>query len=235
MDNYNLTVGGKYITVGGKALSFSSESTVTIGGKVYKTTIMPDGHEWLEYNLDYAWPGLTVVSSIDDYVYQSAQAVYYDFDEATNGWDGNKYGLLYNKPARNYLTQNASTVVPGWHIPTGDEWSALFDACGDSYPYRTAATRLKSTSGWVESGNGDGSTNFAAVPNGFLYMGITPRTGALHPNFRHAGSEGIIWTADFSPSVHTYKYVEITSTALFGSYNVTPGDTMCAIRLVKDY
>lgn len=232
MSQYNLTVGGKYITVGGKALSFSSESTVTIGGKVYKTTIMPDGHEWLEYNLDYAWPGLTVVSSIENYVYQSAQAVYYNFDETTNGWDGNKYGLLYNKPARNYFMQNASTIVPGWHIPTQAEWDALYVACGGPYEVasKTAATMLKSTSGWVEYGNGDGSTHFAAVPSGYLNIDINLSLVVTRYTFYNAGSQSYIWSTDSS-----YTLAEIFNIATFGRHNMDPGDLMASIRLVKDY
>ena len=55
----------------------------------------------------------------------------------------------------------------GWHLPSYDEWDALFTAVGGS---STAGTKLKSATGWAWdddiSGNGTDTFGFSALPAG---------------------------------------------------------------------
>ena len=52
----------------------------------------------------------------------------------------------------------------GWHLPTQTEWNTLFNAVGGS---SVAGTKLKSTSGWYNSGNGTDAFSFSALPAGY--------------------------------------------------------------------
>jgi uncharacterized protein (TIGR02145 family) len=117
-------------------------TTVTIGGKEYPTVTLPDGREWLALNLDYAWSGLSVpTSGASDST--SPQAMYYNYDESTYGWNGLKRGLLYNQYAVSYLETNKATLCPGWHVPTRDEFDALITALGGyEYGYKKAIRRV---------------------------------------------------------------------------------------------
>src|SRR5574344_2402265 len=86
-----------------------------------------------------------------------------------------KYGRLYTWTGamnidRSYQSASAAAVLSsphqgacptGWHIPTSAEWTTLENAVGGS---STAGTKLKSTSGWSNSGNGTDTYGFSALP-----------------------------------------------------------------------
>jgi len=65
------------------------------------------------------------------------------------------YGYLYNEEA-------AKKACPsGWHIPTVEEWRILISFVGSD-----AATKLKSTIGWKNNGNGNNIYGFNLLPGG---------------------------------------------------------------------
>lgn len=67
------------------------------------------------------------------------------------------YGRLYTWTA-------ATTACPsGWHLPSKAEWEALFNIVD----VPTAGIKLKSTSGWSNSGNGADFFGFTALPAGY--------------------------------------------------------------------
>jgi uncharacterized protein (TIGR02145 family) len=79
---------------------------------------------------------------------------YYDNDAS----NGTKYGKLYNW----YAVNDPRGLAPnGYHIPTDAEWTKLSDYLG-----KEAGTKMKSTSGWVENGNGSNSSGFSGLPGG---------------------------------------------------------------------
>ena len=69
-----------------------------------------------------------------------------------------KYGRLYD-------WNTAMKACPvGTHLPTDKEWTTLVDyAGGDS----TAGTKLKSSTGWRDNGNGTNDYGFSSLPSGF--------------------------------------------------------------------
>ena len=91
-----------------------------------------------------------------------------------------KYGRLYTWAA-------AMEACPaGWHLPTEAEFKALINAIGGE---SVAGTKLKSTSGWYNSGNGiSGSDDFffSALPAG-------NRDG--NGDFYHEGYEASFWSS----------------------------------------
>lgn len=138
-------------------------NTVTIGGKVYPYATMPDGRDWIIYNLDYIPPSDITLSSSLQYRSSSRYytATYFQYDETTYGWSGLKYGLLYNYNAATYLKVNSSTLFPGWHIPTLAEYQALSQAVG-SDPQALQAPSWNNGTGLfnaLPSGSGTVSSN----------------------------------------------------------------------------
>ena len=76
----------------------------------------------------------------------------------TTEGDCSVYGRLYTWDA------TASACPGGWHLPSYDEWDALFTAVGGS---STAGTKLKSATGWKSGGNGTDNFGFSVFPVGY--------------------------------------------------------------------
>ena len=149
---------------------------VTIGSRTYSTVTIGN-QVWMAENLDWKFSDLTFRDGVDGNEITNnvnlAQAAYYDYDESTYGVNGNKYGLLYNWTAVDYINNHLSALgVPSdWHVPTHAEWTALVSAVGED-----SGTKLKSTTGW-SSGAGTDDYGFSAVPtgdwnNGFIDIGF---------------------------------------------------------------
>lgn len=142
---------------------------VTIGGRTYPTVIIGN-QEWLAENLDFAWDGLPVPTSTAR-TKNTPQAMYYNYDESTYGWDGYKCGLLYNWYAVKYLEDNKSTLIPGWHVPTKSEYESLKTAIESGGSTNTAGTKLKAkdntaASNWPSGWNGTDDYGFNVLPAG---------------------------------------------------------------------
>jgi uncharacterized protein (TIGR02145 family)/uncharacterized repeat protein (TIGR02543 family) len=109
--------------------------------------------------------------------YQTANSVCYD----NNSSNCATYGRLYNWDA-------AMTACPtGWHLPTFDEWKALWDNIT-----LKVGNSLKSTSGWDDDGRDGSGTDeygFAALPGG---LGGGPQYDNV---FNGAGTFGSWWDA----------------------------------------
>ena len=74
------------------------------------------------------------------------------------GEDCDLYGRLYTWDAAK------SVCPPDWHLPTVHEWDDLIEYAGGT---SNAGYKLKSTSGWIDGGNGADSYGFDALPVGF--------------------------------------------------------------------
>lgn len=76
-----------------------------------------------------------------------------------------KYGRLYNLAA---VTDSAGflfdgNICPkGWHLPSWREWETLFSYVGKD----GSGIKLKSKSGWMNSGNGTDEFGFTILPGG---------------------------------------------------------------------
>ena len=69
------------------------------------------------------------------------------------------YGKLYNW----YAVNDPRGLAPkGHHIPSDAEWTKLSDNLGDE-----AGTKMKSSSGWQNNGNGTNTSGFAGLPGGY--------------------------------------------------------------------
>ena len=84
-------------------------------------------------------------------------------------WSTNGKGCGYGSTCS--PTGTIRGVCPeGWHLPTQTEWNTLFNAVGGS---SVAGTKLKSTSGWYNSGNGTDAFAFSALPAGLRSYGYS--------------------------------------------------------------
>lgn len=210
--NYALVAKGpSYQSLGLGKVTFLEDTigSVTIGDKTYRTVVMPDGKEWMAENLDFL-PDDGSIAKNPSGSPSTAAAWYYNRDEATYGWEGKKYGLLYNWYAAKALT------IAGWHLPSKTEWDALASACGGS----SCGTKLKSTTEW-SSGNGTDNWGFTAFPSGY-YSG----------SFSSLGSRTNFWTSIELNSNFAYLSYLDTGTSLYSHDNSKTNGY--SVRLVKD-
>jgi uncharacterized protein (TIGR02145 family) len=153
-------------------------------GNLYKTVVIGT-QTWMAENLNYAVSGSKCGNgnSLSDGNTKSCDT----------------YGRLYswatamNNSASS--TENPSGVQgvcpDGWHIPSNAEWNELRATVGGS---STAGTKLKSTSGWYNSGNGTDDYGFSALPGG----------SSRSDSFGNVGYYGYWWSATESSSDHAY-------------------------------
>jgi uncharacterized protein (TIGR02145 family) len=94
----------------------------------------------------------------------------------------------------------------GKRLPTNQEWSALVSAVGSP-----AGTKLKSTSGWNNNGNGTDQYGFSALPGGYRYY-----SGGV---FYTAGYGGYWWTATEYGSFNAYSRYMYYTYGSVGEFN----------------
>ena len=112
--------------------------------------------------------------------------------------NGTKYGKLYNW----YAVNDPRGLAPkGYHIPSDAEWTILSDYLGGE---NEAGTKMKSTSGWIDNGNGNNTSGFAGLPGFYRYS-----FGIFCP--RSVQDIGLWW----SSSVNAYDINISLSRALF--------------------
>jgi len=93
---------------------------------------------------------------------------------------GKQYGKLYNW----YAVSDPRGLAPeGWRIPKDGDWNKLIDKVGNK---NNAGDRLKSTSGWLDNGNGEIAEGFNAYPAGGRYNNGT---------FSSQGASAFFWSA----------------------------------------
>jgi len=217
-----ISLNNKVITAPSGKWIFQPPTSVTIGWRTYNTALMPDGRVWTTVNLDYAWQGLHIQTSSSD-TYENIQAAYYNFDETTYGWDGSRDGLLYTWYAVRYLDNNRDTLLPpGWHVPSVSEFENLISSLGGQ---EVAGLHLKSTTGWDNDGNGDGSTDFDARPSGF-------RSYATGMPFSGYGNVCLLWTRN-NGTFFPYQYrMHYYGDMIYQDHN--PENQHCSLRLIMD-
>lgn len=142
------------------------DMSVNIGGRDYK--VVQIGNQlWMAENLDWKFNGLTFRDGTSGNEITSdatiAQGAYYNYDESTYGASGNKYGMLYNWTAADYINKQLTELkVPdGWHVATSDDYNSLFNTCGEN-----PGTKLKSTTDWPSGGEGTDYYGFNVKPSG---------------------------------------------------------------------
>ena len=185
-------------------------------GQTYKTVKIGE-QWWMAENLNYAYTGVPfkyVLSTDSNLVYYSDSTSWcYDNDAANCA----KYGRLYTWAA----AMDSAGIIPGntangcgygkycnlgegkvrgvcpegWHLPSIVEWITLRDAAGGG---QIAGIMLKSTEGWNNNRNGNGSDNFgfSALPAGYRYY---------RGYFSNMGYYAYFWSSTENDSGNAYS------------------------------
>ena len=131
-------------------------------GQIYKTVKIGD-QWWMAENLNYETDNSFCYNDSAEYcekygrLYTWAAAM-----DSAGTWSTNGKGCGYNKTCS--PTYPVRGVCPdGWHLPSQTERNTLITAVGGS---SVAGTKLKSTSGWYNNGNGTDAFSFSALPAG---------------------------------------------------------------------
>ena len=144
-------------------------------GQTYRIVKIGD-QVWMAENLNYAYTDVPY-----DFGFNRSDSTSWCYDNAAKNCSD--YGRLYTWAAAMDSVGTwsssgkgcgyGSTCSPtdpvrgicpeGWHLPSKAEWETLAAAVGG---ISTACTKLKSTSGWYESGNGTDEFGFTAIPAG---------------------------------------------------------------------
>ena len=195
--------------------------------KVYKT-VKIGNQVWMAENLNYAdsakTPSLkgkswcfgndTLKCGVTGRLYTWAAAI----DSVKLATDADNpqdcgYGKSCTLPAK-----VQGVCPPDWHLPTYAEWKALFTAVGGQ---STAATALKSQSGWYTHGNGTDAFGFSALPAGRRdYDGC----------FNGGGSSADFWSSTEYDSYSAYYmslYYLNEDAGLYGNYKVYGFSVRC--------
>ncbi|WP_290930512.1 fibrobacter succinogenes major paralogous domain-containing protein [Fibrobacter sp.] len=203
-------------------------------GKTYRTVTIGD-QVWMAENLNYAdstktpslkgtsWCYNNVAANCDvaGRLYTWAAAI--DSVKLATDVD-NPLDCGYDKTCG--LSGKVQGVCPeGWHLPSYDEWNALFTAVGGQ---STAGKVLKSQTGWTAY---DGITNedafgFSALPAGFKYsIGVG--------DYDYEGFYAHFWSSTEYGSDYAYGMV-----LYYNGGNVNQGDydkyVGFSVRCVKD-
>jgi uncharacterized protein (TIGR02145 family) len=177
------------------------EMTDPRDGQVYKTVKIGD-QIWMAQNLNYA----------DSVKTPSLRKNNWCYNDSTKNCEN--YGRLYTWTAaidsvklaadvKNPLDcgdgKSCGLVGPvqgicpdGWHLPSYNEWNALFTEVGGPSVARNV---LKSLSGWNNNGNGSDAFGFSAFPVGFW-------SGA--DRFTNAGYSAAFWSSSEESKNNAY-------------------------------
>ena len=135
-----------------------------IDGHIYKTAKIGT-QTWMVENLNVghfrngdAIPELKEVTAWKIAGRMSKAGWYNNHTDTSNR---NKYGKLYNGHA---VGDDRGLAPAGWHVATDADWATLIDYLGGP---TNAGTKMKSTTAWDSSGNGNNKSGFSGLPVGF--------------------------------------------------------------------
>ncbi|PBC66720.1 fibrobacter succinogenes major paralogous domain-containing protein [Fibrobacter sp. UWS1] len=209
--------------------SSSSSPAVSYGkltdardGQVYKT-VQIGGQVWMAENLNYAYNEGTAKSycyenSADScakygrlYLWSAAM------DSAAVFGDGGGCGDGLFCEAGSATFEVQGVCPAGWHLPRKAEFETLFAAVGGKM---VAVKALKSTSGWMEDGNGTDVYGFSALPAGYYNDG----------NFFNVGSNATFWSATEGSSNYAYAWYLSAGSAYLNGLNKGNGSAVRCLR-----
>ena len=136
----------------------------------------------------------------------------------------------YTTYGRLYTWEEAQTVCPvGWHLPSEEEYSALFNDAGGMY---IAASHLKSITGWSTEGTpctGYDTYGFTALPAGFCY---TPEAGG--EGCHEQGTMAAFWNSTVQDGSGLASYVILNYNSAEPVMQTQAKDLYLSVRCIKD-
>ena len=173
-------------------------------GQTYRTVKIGD-QVWMAENLNFvtdnSWCYNDDPANCAKYgrLYTWAAAM-----DSVGEWSTNGKGCGYGKECS--ATSPVRGVCPkGWHLPSRDEWEALFTAVGGS---STAGSKLKSATGWSSGGNGTDTFGFSSLPAGNRDSG---------GYYYYEGDYAYFWSSSEYLSNYAY-YMDLVYSSVNASY-----------------
>ncbi|MDD4848505.1 MAG: FISUMP domain-containing protein [Bacteroidales bacterium] len=138
----------------------NGEGVTDLDGNYYSSVIIGN-QEWMAENLKTTKYNdgsvIPYVPNGEEWVIINSPAYCWHSNDISNK---DMYGALYN-----WYAVNTRKLCPtGWHVPSDNELTTLRNFVGSP-----EGTKLKSTSGWLDGGNGIDLLGFTALPAGFRY------------------------------------------------------------------
>lgn len=172
----------------------SVEEFLELGGKSYPVVTI-GSLKWIAHNLDYIDDNIVLGSSTS---YTDPRANYFDDNEIIYGWNGRKYGLLYNSPAIEYID---GILTDGWRTATSTDWDNLISSAGSTR--EEASDNLRNDNmPWYPEGEGNNSLKMNMLLSGARYYYGTYFTGGVQNEGFYNGSNLYIydlWPNGFGP------------------------------------
>ncbi|OWV23466.1 hypothetical protein B7988_14705 [Fibrobacter sp. UWB1] len=160
--------------------------------QVYKTVRIGE-QTWMAENLNYGtansycYNGNSANCTKYGRLYTWAAAM-----DSAGTWSANGKDCGYNETCSPAYPVRG--VCPeGWHLPSNEEWKALFTAVGGQ---SNAGKVLKSLTGWYSNGNGTDAFGFSALPAGDRYYS---------GGFDYDGYHAYFWSATEDNSGYAYS------------------------------
>ncbi|SHK42745.1 major paralogous domain-containing protein [Fibrobacter intestinalis] len=209
-----------------EVVSSSSSPAVSYGkltdardGQVYKTVQIGE-QIWMAENLNYAYNEGTAQSycynnSADSCAKYGRLYLWSAAMDSAAVFGGCGYGSTCG--AGSATTEVRGVCPAGWHLPSRAEFETLFAAVGGQ---DVAGTVLKSTSGWMEDGNGTDVYGFSALPAGYYNDG----------NFFNVGSNATFWSATEGSSNYAYAWYLSAGSAYLNGLNKGNGSAVRCLR-----
>ena len=149
-------------------MAFATTSKMVNSQTIFKE-VKIGTQNWMSENLNVATfsngDSILEVRSSDEWKKAAFEKLpaycYYKFDTSNSA----KFGRLYNW----YAVNDRRGLAPkGWRIPSDKDWNILIQFLGG---HEASTNKLKSTSGWSDTRNGNNSSGFNALPvNGYHGM-----------------------------------------------------------------
>ncbi|MBN2279952.1 MAG: gliding motility-associated C-terminal domain-containing protein [Candidatus Marinimicrobia bacterium] len=153
--NYSIKVTA-YDAEGNYAYKYIS---ITIDNPVFETGTVTDNDEnvYITVKIGDQW---WMAENLKVETFRNGDGILADKVYGNNDSNEDIYGRLYTW---NDVNDSREIAPEGWHIPTETEFRTLLDYIG-IHP----GTKLKSTSGWNNDGNGTDDFGFAGLPGGYM-------------------------------------------------------------------
>lgn len=194
-------------------------------GRNYRIVVTGD-LVWMAENLAYL-PSVSPSSSGS-----LTDAIYY-----VNGYNGTsvaeaKANAVYTACGVLYNWVAAKSACPaGWRLPSDTDWKKLEMALGmtqeqvDEFGERGTdqGTRLKTTNGWNNNGNGTNAAGFSGLPGG---------NRAINGYFHYLGQRGFWWSStDFMTAFAGYRQLSCDTATI--NRTTTSKEYGFSVRCVK--
>ena len=135
--------------------------------------------------------------------------------------NGKIYGKLYNW----YAVSDPRGLAPkGWKIPSDEDWTILTDYLGGK---DVAGTKMKSTSGWEDNGNGTNGSNESG------FSGLPGCNRGYAGTFYNVGLYGFFWSISEYDTINAWcRYLFYTNSNVT-SYNLKKANGL-SVRCLRD-